>query len=619
MKKTFARCQTPFSLFLIIVASLFSVKIGVAYFLGLSAVLSPPLTSLSEFSLLTLLLFSLLYFFMFRPLFSEIRKYRQSEKDLWEVIEETKQSPAEIPELFDSFHARENPDFADNANSIFDICKSLIGATIGYIALLSADGKSDEILFLESGGLLSPEGNNLSMGLSGLRKQVYSNREIIYENNFSQSKWTEFMPKSHMQLDNVLFAPLSIDGEAVGIIALANKNGGFTAEDVSVAAAFARIVSFTLNNSRILEKLNDSEKRFRSVAQTASEAIITINSRGDIVFWNRAAEKIFGYPAQKILGKSLTLVIPGQFKEVRGNGGLQFVARDGPSIVGKTSELVGKRADGTDFPLELSLATWKTREGVFFTGIVRDITMRRLAENALQKTRGELEMRVKKRTIALAKANKKLRIKVIERKWVEKELQNSLTKLRKAMGGIIYAMGLALETRDPYTADHQRRVSNLARAIAAEMNFSKEDIDGIRMSGIIHDFGKISLPAEILTKPGWLTEFESGMIKTHPQAGYDILKTIEFPWPIAQIILQHHERMDGSGYPMGLSGDDILIESRILAVADVVEAIASHRPYRPALGIDKALEEISQKKNVLYDPDVVDACVKLFQEKKFLF
>jgi HD-GYP domain-containing protein (c-di-GMP phosphodiesterase class II) len=197
------------------------------------------------------------------------------------------------------------------------------------------------------------------------------------------------------------------------------------------------------------------------------------------------------------------------------------------------------------------------------------------------------------------------------------ELENSIMKLRKAMGGIIQAMALTVEKRDPYTAGHQRRVSDLARAISTEMELSEEQIDGIRLAGTIHDIGKICVPADILSKPGRLTEHEFGIIKDHPQVGYDILKEIEFPWPIAQIVYQHHERMDGSGYPRGLAGEKILLEARIIALADVVEAMSSHRPYRPSLGIGKALEEISTHSGVYYEPAAVDACLRLFKEKRF--
>jgi putative nucleotidyltransferase with HDIG domain len=198
-------------------------------------------------------------------------------------------------------------------------------------------------------------------------------------------------------------------------------------------------------------------------------------------------------------------------------------------------------------------------------------------------------------------------------------LKDTLNDLENAMEGIIQAMGLAVEKRDPYTAGHQRRVADIASAIASEMDLPKDQIEGIRMAGIIHDIGKISVPAEILSKPGRITEHEFGIIKSHPQVGYDILKTIEFPWPISQIVYQHHERMNGSGYPQGLLGEEILLEARLLAVADVVEAMASHRPYRPALGIDKALEEISKNGDIVYDPMVVEACLRLFREKGFEF
>ena len=171
--------------------------------------------------------------------------------------------------------------------------------------------------------------------------------------------------------------------------------------------------------------------------------------------------------------------------------------------------------------------------------------------------------------------------------------------------------------KDPYTAGHQRRVSDLARSIATEMRLSADQQDFVRTAANIHDIGKIAIPTEILSKPTKLTELEFSLIKTHAESGYNILKDIEFPWPVADVVLQHHERMDGSGYPQGLKGDDILLEARILAIADVVEAIASHRPYRPAYRIDFALKEISENKGSLYDADAVDACLKLFQEKGY--
>jgi PAS domain S-box-containing protein/putative nucleotidyltransferase with HDIG domain len=191
--------------------------------------------------------------------------------------------------------------------------------------------------------------------------------------------------------------------------------------------------------------------------------------------------------------------------------------------------------------------------------------------------------------------------------------------LRKTVEGTINTIAATVEARDPYTAGHQKRVADLAVAIASEMKLTDAQVEGLRMAGIIHDLGKINVPAEILSKPGKLSELEFSLIKTHSQNGYDLLKNIEFPWPIAKMVRQHHEKMDGSGYPQGLKGDEILLESRILDVADVVEAMSSHRPYRPALGIEKSLDQIKKDKGTLFDPDVVDACLKIFKEGyKFL-
>ncbi len=199
--------------------------------------------------------------------------------------------------------------------------------------------------------------------------------------------------------------------------------------------------------------------------------------------------------------------------------------------------------------------------------------------------------------------------------------QNRLhtVRMEKALLETIEAIGSALEKRDPYTAGHQRQVAKLAHAIAQEMKLPQEIAEGIYMGCLIHDIGKIYIPAEILSRPGKLTNAEFEIIKCHPQVGYDIIKGIEFPWPVAKMILEHHERMNGSGYPQGLKGGEISLEARILAVADVVEAMASHRPYRPAVGLDNALEEISQNREALYDPQAVDVCLRLFREKGFQF
>lgn len=204
---------------------------------------------------------------------------------------------------------------------------------------------------------------------------------------------------------------------------------------------------------------------------------------------------------------------------------------------------------------------------------------------------------------------------VTARKAAERAAAGSEQRYRQMVYDVVESMGKAVETRDPYTSGHQRRVAGIAMAIAREMGLSEDQIVSIEMTGLVHDVGKIGVPAEILSKPGALSATEFGIIKGHPQAGADILAEIDFPWPIAEIVLQHHERLDGTGYPRGLSGDQIVLEARILAVADVVEAMASHRPYRVALGLEAAIEEISRSQGK-FDPDVCDACVRLFSEGK---
>ncbi len=198
----------------------------------------------------------------------------------------------------------------------------------------------------------------------------------------------------------------------------------------------------------------------------------------------------------------------------------------------------------------------------------------------------------------------------------DKKIIKHLEKVQKILDGTIQALATALAMRDPYTAEHQRRVTKLAYLIAKKMKLALDQIEAVRVAATLHDVGKLYVPAEILAKPCKLSEMEMNIVKEHTKVGYKILNKEAFPWPIAKIVLQHHERMDGSGYPLGCSGKDITIEARILAVADVVEAMSSHRPYRPALGVDKALKEILKNRGILYDAKVVDACAKLLSRCK---
>lgn len=208
---------------------------------------------------------------------------------------------------------------------------------------------------------------------------------------------------------------------------------------------------------------------------------------------------------------------------------------------------------------------------------------------------------------------------ITERKRAERAFQDSYERLERMVGQTVNALASVVELHDSSMAGHQRRVAQLAGAIASEMGLLDDQVKGVYMAGLVHDVGTVYVPSEVLAKPGRLSEVEYDRVKSHPRASYDILKTIEFPWPVAEMVFQHRERMDGSGYPLGLSGDDILLEARILGLADVVDAMTSDRPYRPALGLSEALAEVSRNRGTLYDSTVVDTCLKLFNEKRFSF
>ena len=202
---------------------------------------------------------------------------------------------------------------------------------------------------------------------------------------------------------------------------------------------------------------------------------------------------------------------------------------------------------------------------------------------------------------------------------LEEKLKQCYKKLQKFVEDTAYIIMKVVETRDPYSIGHQQRVSKLATAIAQEMKIPQEKIEGVRIASLVHDIGKVNLPTEIISKPGKLIDVEFNLIKNYPKVGYDILKKVDFPWPVAEIVFQHQEKIDGSGYPRGLKGDEICIEAKILGSANVVEAMSSYKSYRPALSIDEALAEIAENKNILFDPEVVDTCLKLFKEKSFKF
>jgi PAS domain S-box-containing protein len=316
--------------------------------------------------------------------FQVITERKQNEEAMKSALEKSRQHSAEASALLESSRAiLRSQKFQETAESIFRTCKNLIGATAGYVALLSSDGAENEVLFLDAGGRPCTVDPNLPMPIRGLREQTYLTGKAIYENDFSNSEWVKFMPKGHTSLDNVLFAPLMNDQKVVGLIGLANKPGGFCENDVRMATAFGELASVALQNSRMLESLENSEKRFRSVMESANDAIVCVDHSGDVILWNTAAEAIFGYAPEEILGKPVTFIMPERFHQAHHNGMQRFLSTGISKTVGNAVEVAALRKNGSEFPVEISLSNWKAGGEMFFTAIIRDITERKRAEEQI--------------------------------------------------------------------------------------------------------------------------------------------------------------------------------------------------------------------------------------------
>jgi len=503
------------------------------------------------------------------------------------------------------------------------------------------------------------------------------------------------------------------------------------------------------------EALKESEERFRNMAESAQDGIAIIDQDGLITYWNAAAECMFGYGRDEAFGRDLhLLMVPARYHEAYRKGWAGFRRSGIGKVVDTTFEMEALHKNGHEFPVELSISAAPIKNSWHAVGIIRDITERKRAEQALRRSnrflrtlsrcnetlvhagdepgllRDMCRVVVEVGEFALAwvgylddgglihpvaqsgintedyigdlpidcndasgtcrpsvRAVLSGELQVVQDvagadclTWRERALacgyrsaialplraagavigtlniyspevggfgeqevgllselagdlgfgistlrvhaerEEGARKLEKALADTIQAIATTIEARDPYTAGHQKRVAQLAAAIAREMGMSEHRINGVLRGAEIHDIGKIYIPSEILSRPGRLSAVEFSLIKIHPQVGYDIVKEIDFPWPVADMILQHHERLDGSGYPHGLGdGDQIIPEARILAVADVVDAMVSHRPYRAALGVDAALEEIERHRGILYDAAVADTCLRLFRDKGFAF
>lgn len=346
----------------------------------------------------------------------------------------------------------------------------------------------------------------------------------------------------------------------------------------SMLADRERLTIF-LERENLMSSLAQSNERFRNLLETTSDWIWETDTNGRYTYSSPRLKNLLGYTSNEVLGKTLMDVATPRTREALRKEFNQILANGKPysgfecTCLGKSGQVVVLENN--------AVPIFNGQETLLgYRGIARDITERKIAMEALKKSRDELHSSLEETVASLAST---------------------------------------AEKRDPYTAGHQQRVDRLACAIARELGLSELQIEGLHIAALLHDIGKITLPSEYLAKPTRLSKEEQAIIKCHPAVGYEILKTIHFPWPVAEIVAQHHEHLDGSGYPAGLMDEDILLEAKILAVADVVEAMSSHRPYRPALGITRAIEEIQDGRESRYHAPSVDACLRLLAEKKIEF
>jgi len=454
----------------------------------------------------------------------------------------------------------------------------LMPAEAFVVALKISEEEAEAVYLFDKGGRYPsqkiPKGQGLTWHILSTGKSLFV-RDLLEESIPAIHFGTEEPVRS------ILAVPLRAGEEIIGMLSTQSyQPGAFSEEDLDLLELLAAYVASALRVAQLLSALRESEARFRRLAENAPDIIFRyrLKPTPGFEYISPAVTRISGYtPEEHYADPDLIrkIVHPEDQSALEALG-------QGEGLFEKPREFRWIHKNGHTVWTEQTNVPIRDEAGniVAIEGIVRDIT---------------------------------------ERKRLELERLARAQAIENALLQFVDALSSAVELRDPYTSGHQRRVAALACAIAEEMGLSAEEIQVIRVAALLHDIGKaLFVPIEILSKPGKLTDLEMALIREHPKAGYEILRKVEFPWPVAEIVYQHHERLDGSGYPRGLKGEEILLEARIIAVADVVEAMSSHRPYRPALGVDEALAEIRKNAGKLYDPKVVEACIRVFA-KGFTF
>jgi len=459
----------------------------------------------------------------------------------------------------------------------------LTQSTIGYLAFLNED---ESVLTMHSWSksamaqcAIQDKPIIYPVATTGLWGEAVRQRRPVYTNDYAAANpLKKGYPQGHVAVKRHMNVPVFEGSRIVIVAGVGNKNGKYDESDASQLTLIMESMWRMLERMRTEDKLKRSEEQYREAQAMGHTGHWQFDPVSQEFFGSPEAMRIYGFPG-------ITTV---KFDDIANCVSKAEVER-------VVQALFGLIQDGKEFNEEFEICPRNSSEIRVLNSVAQ---MQKDEHGNPRLVSGILQ-------------------DITERKKADEVLRKTIERLGKAVGTTINVLVSAIEMRDPYTAGHQLRVADIARSIATEMGLPQDKIDGIRMAGSIHDIGKLSIPAEILSKPTKLTEIELSLIKEHSRKGYEMLKDVESSWPLAEIVYQHHERMDGSGYPRKLKGDDILMEARILIVADVVEAMASHRPYRPGLGIDEALEEIEKNRGTHYDNTVADACLRLFREKGY--
>ena len=466
-----------------------------------------------------------------------------------------------------------------------DEAEKMTGSQIGFLHFLEADQKTLSIQMWSTRTLqemcrAEGKGSHYDIEQAGVWVDCVRERRPVIHNDYSALPHKKGLPPSHARVIRELVVPVFRGDRIVTILGVGNKGSDYNESDIRTVSFFADLTWDIAERKQAEMALQQSEEKYRSIFENSPEGIFQSSPEGRFISVNPALAHMYGYDSPEEMMAAIVDIGSQLYVYAEERKRYKSILEEFGTVL--NFETQSPKKNGEVMWVSLNAREIRNADGDIkcYDGFAKDITSRKMAEIDLEKT---------------------------------------AEKLRKSLMNTIQALSVTVEIRDPYTAGHQKRVSKLTRAIAQGMDLPKDTVDNICMASIIHDIGKLSLPAEILSKPGKLADIEFSLIKAHSQSGYDIIKDIGLPYPIAEMVLQHHEKIDGSGYPRGLKNDQILLESKIITVADVVEAMASHRPYRPALGIDIALEEIEKYKGILYDSVVVDMCLELFRERGFVF